>query len=512
MAGLLFAINAAKAASVTLLTKAAVTETNTAYAQGGIACVWSTGDSFQAHVEDTLRAGAGLCRREAVETIVHGGPRAIDELVRLGARFSRANDADGADYDLGREGGHSQRRILHARDLTGGEIMRALIEAASALPNLQILENQLAVDLLIGPAGAGNGGVARCLGAYVLDRADLSVRPHTARVTLLATGGAGRLYQNTTNPAVACGDGVAMAYRAGAAVANLEFIQFHPTALHHPADSFLLSEALRGEGARLRLPDGTPFMERYHQQAELAPRDIVARAIYAEMARHGLDCVYLDITHREADFVQRRFPYIVERCRAVGIDPTREPIPVAPAAHYLCGGVVTDLSGSTSIPGLYAAGEVAMTGLHGANRLASNSLLEAAVMALRAYDAAREEAFAVQVKAAGVALPALDSTPDADVEEVPRLMWEGAGIVRSNEGLERASQRLSLLRERHRPFDKGPLTPDEVEGENLLTVAELVVRSAISRKESRGAHYNVDCPSRSDSSWQRDTLLVRPAS
>src|SRR6204780_1174108 len=339
IAGMIFAIKASELGSVTVLTKAASDEANTAYAQGGIASVWSTHDSFESHVDDTLRAGAGLCNRAAVETIVRDGPEAVRELIALGTQFTRVEEGGEDEYDLGREGGHSHRRVLHAQDLTGREIMRALGEAAKARPNIRVLENHVAVNLLI-ERGA-DGFPRACWGVYALDKATMSVHKVVARATLLATGGAGKVYLYTTNPDIASGDGVAMAYRAGAPIANMEFYQFHPTCLYHPAaKSFLISEALRGEGAILRLPDGTPFMKKYHPDGELAPRDVVAGAIDSEMKRGGYDCVYLDLSHREADFIKRRFPNIYQRCLAYGFDLTAAPIPIVPAAHYMCGGVV----------------------------------------------------------------------------------------------------------------------------------------------------------------------------
>src|SRR5580693_3384626 len=394
IAGLTFALKASEVGTVTVLTKAGSSEANTAYAQGGIASVWSVDDSFESHIEDTIRAGAGLCDRNAVETIVREGPAAVRELIRLGTQFTRIEAGGEDEYDVGREGGHSHRRVLHAQDLTGREIMRALGAAASARENIRVLENHVAVNLLIKKDRA-TGKPKSCWGVYALDRDTNRVNKIVTRATMLATGGAGKVYLYTTNPAIASGDGVAMAYRAGAPIGNMEFIQFHPTCLYHPAaKSFLISEALRGEGAILRLPDGTPFMKSYHPDAELAPRDVVARAIDSEMKRHGLDYVLLDISHRPADFVRSRFPNIFNRCLSFGFDLTRAPIPVVPAAHYMCGGVVTDLDARTALAQLYAAGETAMTGLHGANRLASNSLLEAAVMGRRAAAAAREDATA----------------------------------------------------------------------------------------------------------------------
>jgi len=515
IAGLIFAIKASEFGSVTVLTKAASDEANTAYAQGGIASVWSVDDSFESHVDDTLRAGAGLCNRAAVETIVRDGPEAVRELIALGTRFTRVEEGGEDEYDLGREGGHSHRRVLHAQDLTGREIMRALGDAVRARPNIRMLENHVAVNLLI--ERASNGRPGACWGAYALEKSSLAIRKVVARATLLATGGAGKVYLYTTNPDIASGDGVAMAYRAGAPIANMEFYQFHPTCLYHPAaKSFLISEALRGEGAILRLPDGTPFMKRYHADAELAPRDIVARAIDSEMKRLGLDCVYLDISHRDASYIVNRFPNIHKRCLSYGFDLTVEPIPVVPAAHYMCGGVMTDLMGRTSIPRLYAAGEVAMTGLHGANRLASNSLLEAAVMGRRAVASVRESLR--HDSAAPAEFPEWD--PGQAIkneqrvmithswEEIRRLMWNYVGIVRSDRRLERALRRIQLLKEEiHSYYWDHLIDSDLIEVRNLVTVAELVVRCAMARKESRGLHYNLDHPERIDAHWMHNTVI-----
>jgi len=515
IAGLSFALKAASLGSVAVLAKAGSADANTSYAQGGIASVWSVDDSFESHVEDTLKAGAGLCNREAVEAIVRDGPEVVRELIRLGTRFTRVPEGNEHEYDLGREGGHSHRRVLHAQDLTGQEIMRALWEAVRARPNITFYDEHLAVDLLIANRGGEN---ARCWGSYALDRRSGAIRRFVAPFTLLATGGAGKVYLYTTNPDIASGDGVAMAYRAGVPVGNMEFYQFHPTCLYHPeAKSFLISEALRGEGAILKLPNGEPFMKRYSPDAELAPRDIVARAIDAEMKRHGLDCVFLDLSHRGGDFIRRRFPNIYTRCAALGIDITRERIPVVPAAHYMCGGVVTDLSARTALPGLYAAGEVAMTGLHGANRLASNSLLEAAVMARRAFIDVAERA-AAQRRKSPPDFPAWNPgraiRSDEHVmvtqswDEIRRLMWNYVGIVRSDRRLERALRRLALLREEiHSYYWDYLLDSDLIELRNLVVVAELIVRSAIYRKESRGLHYNIDHPKTNDGHWLHDTII-----
>jgi L-aspartate oxidase len=515
IAGLSFALKAAALGRVAVLVKAGSADANTSYAQGGIASVWSVDDSFESHVEDTLKAGAGLCNRAAVEAIVRDGPEVVRDLIRLGTRFTRVPEGNEDEYDLGREGGHSHRRVLHAQDLTGQEIMRALWEAIRANPNISFYEDHLAIDLLIANRGRGN---ARCWGCYALDRRSGAIWKFVAPFTLLATGGAGKVYLYTTNPDVASGDGVAMAYRAGVPIGNMEFYQFHPTCLYHPeAKSFLISEALRGEGAILKLPGGEPFMKRYSPDAELAPRDIVARAIDAEMKRHGLDCVYLDLSHRGPEFIRRRFPNISARCAALGIDISREPIPVVPAAHYMCGGVVTDLNARTVLAGLYAAGEVAMTGLHGANRLASNSLLEAAVMARRAF-----LDISLQLAARSPASPpdfpawnpgrAIRSDEQVMVtqswDEIRRLMWNYVGIVRSDRRLERARRRLALLREEiHSYYWDYLIDSDLIELRNLVVVAELIVRSAIYRKESRGLHYNTDHPQTDDQHWLHDTII-----
>ncbi|HVN85760.1 MAG TPA: L-aspartate oxidase [Candidatus Binatia bacterium] len=518
LAGLTFALEAAAHGSVLLLVKTRLPESNTTHAQGGIAAVWSSDDCFADHVQDTLTAGAGLCHRDIVEIAVREAPERIRDLVARGINFSlRPGKED--EYDLGLEGGHSHRRILHASDATGHEIMRALVDAVRRTPNIRIIEDHVAVDLLIDAKFDPSIGAPSCWGAYALDRRGAQVKMIRARATLLATGGAGKVYLYTTNPDIATGDGIAMAYRAGVPIANMEFIQFHPTCLYHPAaKSFLVSEALRGEGAVLRRPDGSDFMRRYDARGELAPRDVVARAIDNEMKVHGFEHVYLDIAHRGAAFVRERFPTIHARCLEYGIDITKDPIPVVPAAHYCCGGVLTNADGVTSVRRLYAAGEVAMTGLHGANRLASNSLLEAAVFGHRS---ARH---AIGLLAGDRASPpqcprwnpgaAVDSDESVVVtqnwDEIRRLMWNYVGIVRSNRRLARALKRITLLQEEIRQYYWDfKVTADLIELRNIALVAELIVVSAITRKESRGLHYTIDYPERDDANWPRDTVVTR---
>ncbi len=518
LAGLTFALRMARVGAVTVVTKDRLPESATEYAQGGIASVWSAEDSFAEHSRDTEVAGAGLCHADIVDLVVREGPDRIRDLIALGTQFSHRPGTEDGEYDLGREGGHSHRRILHAVDATGSEIMRALTAAVRRQPNITVLERHLAVNLLIDAKFDASIRTPSCLGAYVLDLDGKQVKRYQARVTLLATGGTGKVYLYTSNPDVATGDGIAMAYRAGVPIGNMEFIQFHPTCLYHPqAKSFLITEAMRGEGAILRRPDGEAFMRRYHPDAELAPRDIVARAIDSEMKVHGFEHVYLDITHRDAAFVRDRFPHIYERCLRFGIDITAQPIPVVPAAHYCCGGAVTDRDGATGIRRLYAAGEVAMTGLHGANRLASNSLLEALVFGHRAAAAATE--FARADRQAMPQLPkwnpghAVDSDESVVVtqnwDEIRRLMWNYVGIVRSNRRLARALKRITLLQQEIDDYYWDFLiTGDLIELRNIATVAELIIKSAITRKESRGLHYNINYPLRDDRDWGHDTVLA----
>ncbi len=517
IAGMTLALDAADHAEVVVVTKRERSESNTNYAQGGIAAVMSDEDSAEAHKRDTLVAGAGLCHEVAVEKCVNEGPERLRELIARGARF----DMSGAELDLTREGGHSARRVVHHADATGHEVQRALVAACERHPNIRFLEHHTAIDLIMLTAF---GGPDHCVGAYVLNGAASSDSRHVvetvlARETVLATGGAGKVYLYTTNPDVATGDGVAMAYRAGAEIGNMEFYQFHPTCLYHPAaKNFLISEALRGEGAILRLPNGTPFMERHDPRKELAPRDIVARAIDFEIKRGGLDCVHLDISHKPAEWIRARFPTIAENCHSWGIDITAQPIPVVPAAHYMCGGVTTDLHGRTTIPGLSAVGECAFTGLHGANRLASNSLLEGLVFGHRA--ALRLRGRVDELRGApypdvpewqtGAAVPSDEGVVVAhNWDELRRTMWNYVGIVRSDARLRRAARRIALLQEEIREYYwKHLVTRDLLELRNIATVAELVVSCAAVRKESRGLHHTLDHPA-SDDRFLADTIVKR---
>jgi L-aspartate oxidase len=519
IAGLSFALKAGKHGSVAVITKRRGADSNTAWAQGGVACVTSDEDSFALHVRDTLEAGAGLCDEAAVRTIVTEGPARIQELMELGLHFDEREVSGHRELDLGREGGHSKRRVLHVQDVTGREIEQTLLRELERAANVELLENHMAVDLIT----AGKLGFSaedRCLGVYVLDEKTGEVETIRSDRIVLATGGCGKVYLYTTNPDIATGDGVAMAWRAGAVIANMEFIQFHPTCLFHPkAKSFLISEAVRGEGGILRNNRGDDFMEKYHARRSLAPRDIVARAIDAEIKRSGANCVFLDITHRSREFLQERFPHIYETCLRLGIDMAKQPIPVVPAAHYQCGGIKTDVNGATTLPGLYAVGEVASTGLHGANRLASNSLLEGVVIPHRASEALLREQ-PTSHPAREITLPEWKSGDVQNVDElvviyhnwdeIRRLMWDYVGIVRTEKRLQRAAARLRNLQREIREFYWNfKVTVDLLELRNLATVAALIVDSALSRKESRGLHFTLDYPVRDDVNYKRDTLLAR---
>jgi len=511
LAGLYFALRASEHGRVLIATKRAPADSNTNYAQGGVAGVLAPEDTLQTHIEDTLRVGDGLCNRTVVESCLREGPEHILRFANeLGVPFDRGPDGQ---FELGREGGHTARRIVHAKDMTGAAIHRALLtRVLERGDRIQLLADHLAIDLL---TTAKYGGPNSVFGAYLYDQSTGEVKTATARAVVLATGGAGKVYLYTTNPDVATGDGIAMAYRVGARVGNMEFFQFHPTCLYHPAaKSFLISEALRGEGGILRLRDGTAFMHRYHEMKDLAPRDVVARAIDAELKRGGDDFVTLDMTHLPADFLVERFPNIHQRCMELGIDMRRTPIPVVPAAHYCCGGVSVDMNGRSSVRNLYAIGEVSMTGLHGACRLASNSLLEAMVYAARAAD---------DVKSAGSDRPShvapwyageATSSDEAVVvshnwDEIRRLMWNYVGIVRTDRRLERAAQRIELIRSEIRDYYWNVrVTGDLLELRNIALVADLIVESARRRSESRGLHYTLDHPDH-DPRLARDTILAR---
>jgi L-aspartate oxidase len=510
IAGLSFALHAASHGRVLIVTKRSPDEGSTAWAQGGIAAVLDPQDSIEAHVQDTLTVGDGLCNRDIVELCAREAPAAVRELRdRFGVHFDLTSEGDWA---LAREGGHSARRVAHAKDTTGREIERGLLAQVRSHPNIEIRDNHMAVDLL---TMAKYGGPDACFGAYILDKRTGEVSPYLARATILATGGAGKVYLYTTNPDVATADGVAMAYRVGAHIANMEFFQFHPTCLYHPeAKSFLISEALRGEGGVLKLTTGETFMERYHPMKSLAPRDVVARAIDTELKRSGADYVVLDMTHLDPAFVVERFPAIHARCMQYGIDMRKQPIPVVPAAHYSCGGVVSDAHGRTNVRNLFAIGETAMTGLHGACRLASNSLLEGVVMGRRAAAAAVTTApLFPQTVTPWMTDEAQD--PDEAVvvtqnwDEVRRLMWNYVGIVRTDKRLERARRRIELIREEIRDYYWGfKVTADLLELRNIALSAHLIIECAERRRESRGLHFNADHPQKSDS-YLGDTVVHR---
>jgi len=521
IAGLSFALEAAAIGTVHIVTKKERTESNTNYAQGGIAAVVADDDSFRLHIEDTLAAGAGLCHADAVEALVTEGPARVRELIALGVNFTRRANA----LDLGREGGHSRNRIVHALDHSGAEIERALLHAVAEHPQIHLYENQMALELITEHHQSDKPKpthAIHCWGAYALDIQRNEICSFLAATTVLCSGGAGQVYLHTTNPPIATGDGVAMAYRAGAVIGNMEFIQFHPTSLYNSGSpAFLISEAVRGFGGILKTRGGEEFMHRYDPRGSLAPRDIVARAIDSELKRHGDEHVLLDLRHLPADAVRQHFPLIYGTCLSkYKLDITLEPIPVVPAAHYCCGGVVTDLEGRTSIEGLYACGEAAMTGVHGANRLASNSLLEAIVFSHRAFIDAKR-----RVRQRGE-IPSIMTWDDSgtlnseewvlvehDRREIQQVMWDYVGIVRSDLRLERAARRISFIREEIEEFYKHTkIREGLIELRNLVTVAHLIISSAMERKESRGLHYTTDYPSADDALWKRDTLLSHPDS
>ncbi|WP_375739779.1 L-aspartate oxidase [Pseudomonas boanensis] len=518
-AGLTLALTLPSHLKIVVLSKGNLSNGSTYWAQGGVAAVLDDTDTVDSHVQDTLVAGAGLCQEDAVRFTVEHSRAAIQWLIDQGVPFTRDDKSDhedgGFEYHLTREGGHSHRRIIHAADATGAAIFNTLLEQARQRPNIELLEQRVAVDLITERKLGLEG--QRCLGAYVLNRGTSEVDTFHARFTILASGGASKVYLYTSNPDGACGDGIAMAWRAGCRVGNLEFNQFHPTCLYHPqAKSFLITEAVRGEGGLLKLPNGERFMQRFDERAELAPRDVVARAIDHEMKRLGIDCVYLDISHKPAEFVKSHFPTVYERCLDFGIDITRQPIPVVPAAHYTCGGVLVDQHGRTDIPGLYAIGETSFTGLHGANRMASNSLLECFVYG---HSAAEDIVQQLPDVTMPENLPTWDASQvtdsDEDViiahnwDELRRFMWDYVGIVRTNKRLQRAQHRVRLLlSEIDEFYSNYKVSRDLIELRNLAQVAELIIRSAMLRHESRGLHYTLDYPDQLPDA--RDTILAPP--
>ncbi|MGB5159235.1 L-aspartate oxidase [Desulfobacterium sp. N47] len=529
VAGLTLALKVADYKTVAIVTKKEIMDSNTALAQGGIASVFGALDTFELHIQDTLDSGDGLCNREVVEVVVKNGPERICDLIDLGVQFNLSTKESShnipQELDLGREGGHSQKRIVHAQDMTGIEIEKILVEHVKNHKNITLYEDHIAIDLITCSTRMKRGLVTTthedyCCGAYVLDRKNNKVKTFSSKTTVLATGGTGKVYLYTSNPDVATGDGIAMAYRAGATLANLEFVQFHPTCLYHPdAKNFLISEAVRGEGGILINSSGVPFMQKYSPLKDLACRDVVARAIDTELKKSGEDSVFLDISHKNSGFVKDRFPNLYKKCLMFGIDMTAEPIPVVPAAHYMCGGVVTDMFGRTDIHNLYAIGETACTGLHGANRLASNSLLEALVYAHAVAEESLKE----------ISSPDFKSFPDSPVwdevgttdsdelimvtqnwDEIRRCMWNYVGIVRSDKRLARAKRRIEIIQnEISEYYWNFKISADLVELRNIATVAELIIKCAMHRKESRGLHYTLEYPDRDDSRWQKDTIIRR---
>ena len=529
IAGLTFALRAANYGSVAIITKEGVMDSNTSVAQGGIASVFDELDTFDLHIQDTLDSGDGLCNPDVVELVVKNAPSRIQDLMELGVNFNILKQQDAENrmpqLDLGREGGHSKKRIVHAQDMTGKEVERVLVEHVQNHPDIKLFENHIAIDLITCSTRIKRGMVTTthedfCCGAYVLNKMTHRVITFSSQITLLATGGAGKVYLYTSNPDVATGDGIAMGYRAGATLANLEFVQFHPTCLYHPdAKNFLISEAVRGEGGILIDETGTPFMEKYDAKKDLACRDVVARAIDTELKKSGADSVFLDISHRDASLVKNRFPNIYKKCLQLGFDMTQDPIPVVPAAHYMCGGIATDPFGKTDIHRLFAIGETACTGLHGANRLASNSLLEALVYAHNASKAAIDDLKKPELKS----IPEFQDWDEAGTtnsdevimvshnwDEIRRLMWNYVGIVRSDKRLARARRRIEIIQnEIEEYYWNFKVEPGLIELRNIATVAELIIKCASYRKESRGLHYNIEFPERDDAKWQKDTLIRR---
>ena len=514
VSGLSFALEASKHGSVAVITKRASENSNTAWAQGGICCVADDEDSFESHIADTVDAGAGLCDHDVVKTIVESAPSAIEKMVNIGVQFDRNSSGK---YELGKEGGHSQRRVLHSKDTTGKEISEKLICSAKESENIEIFEHHFAIDVIT-TEKLGISGTNEVAGIYVLNESTGEILTFRSDKVVLCTGGCGRVYLYTTNPNIATGDGLAMAYRAGAEISNMEFIQFHPTCLyHHELKNFLISEAVRGEGGKLIGKDGNEFMHKYDPRGSLAPRDIVARAIDHEIKKTGQPCVYVDIRHKSREYIEERFPNIYKTCLSVNIDPAIDPIPVVPAAHYQCGGVKTDVDGKTSINGLYAIGEVACTGLHGANRLASNSLLEGAVMAFRAVEKINTENKKNRPKNKNLIIPDWTSGEAEDVDElvviyhnwdeIRRLMWDYVSIVRTNKRLKRAATRLLNLRKEVQEFYWNfKICSELLELRNLVDTASLVVNCAQRRKESRGLHYTLDFPDTMDSKEAHNTI------
>ncbi len=514
IAGLSYALEVANHGSVIVITKKQASDSNTNYAQGGIASVMAPNDSFENHLKDTINAGAGLVHDDVARTIIEAGPRCINRLIEFGVAFTRGKGENGTPFSLGREGGHSYNRVVHAADLTGREIERALLKACRNHPNITMVTNHIAIDLIV----FRHKDQLTCGGAYVFGYHDQSRYSIKSSMTLLATGGLGQVYRHTTNPRIATADGIAMAFRAGAAVANMEFVQFHPTTLSLVGRrTFLISEAVRGEGGILRTADGSAFMEVYHPMKDLAPRDIVARAIDNELKQSGHDTVFLDLRHISADHIKNRFPNIYIHCLEAGIDITRDLIPVVPAAHYLCGGVVADVAGRTEIDCLYVCGETAFTGMHGANRLASNSLLEAIATASFAADDAIEKmqkgAFREPDKMEYPHPGKSDREPEKVLvshnrRELKRLMWDCVGIVRANYRLDEALERIGPINNSvDRYFFTHPLSYDSIELRNMATAASLIIHSAAHRKESRGLHYNSDYPLTDNKAWKKDTFV-----